>query len=163
MNVRVPLRDKTPLWVAGICSILWIVLGILSGQVAIALPNVLFQLISGLAIAFGGRRSERGKRCVSNIRGLRHHMVRANTFELQTRLEANPFYFYELAPYALALGVDKRFARRFGKTKLVEAGFLHSTDHRAETASQWAALLRQTADLLNARQKRLPYERLTGR
>lgn len=157
------LRDKTPLWVAGICSILWIVLGILSGQTAIAVPNVLFQLISGLAIAFGGRRSERGKRCVSNIRGLRHHMTRANTFELQTRLEANPFYFYELAPYALALGVDKRFARRFGKTKLPEAGFLHSTDHRAETASQWAALLRQTADLLNARQKRLPYEQLTGR
>lgn len=158
-----PLRNKTPLVVAILCSILWIALGVLSGQTAIAVPNVLFQLLSGFAIAYGGRRSELGKRCVSQINGLRHHLVRANTFELQERLEANPFYFYELAPYALALGVDRRFARRFGKVALPEAGFLYTNGRPPVTAAQWASLLRQAADRLNARQKRLPYERILGR
>lgn len=158
-----PMRNKAPLWLALGCSALWLGLGFLTGQLAYAIPNVLFQLVCGLAVALGGRRSELGKRSVAQIHGLRHHMVRANTFDLQKRLEANPFYFYELTPYALALGVDKRFARRFGKAALPDCGFLHTDGKQPVTASQWAALLRQTADRLNARQKKLFFERITGK
>lgn len=152
-----PLRDKTPLWVALGCSALWVALGYMAGMLTIAIPMVLFQLIAGIAIAFGGHRSELGKRCLSQITGLRHHMVRANTFELQQRLQANSSYFYELAPYALALGVDKRFARRFGKSALPDCSFLMTDGKEPSTTSEWATLLRQTADALNARQRRLPY------
>lgn len=158
-----PMRNKGPLWLALVCSTLWVGLGLLGGQLHYAIPNVLFQLVCGLAVALGGRRSELGKRTASQIHGLRHHMTRANTFDLQKRLEANPFYFYELAPYALALGVDKRFARRFGKAELPDCGFLSTDGKQPATAAQWAALLRQTADRLNARQRRLLLERLTGR
>ena len=90
-------------------------------------------------------------------------MCRASTFELQQRLQANGNYFYSLAPYALALGVDKRFARRFGKVPLPDCGFLILPGKQPTTTAQWAALLRQITDDLNARQKRLPYDHLTGR
>lgn len=158
-----PLRSKAPMALALGCGGVWIALGYVAGTVGLVVPMVIFQLACGIAIAYGGRRSELGKRSLAQIRGLRRYMVRANTFELQQRLQANLNYYYELAPYALALGVDKRFARRFGKTELAECGFLSSNGPRPVTASQWAAQLRQITDILNARQKRLPYERLTGR
>ena len=157
-----PLRNKTPMAVALGCGAAWVVLGVLAHRTGAVVPMVLFQLLAGIAIAFGGRRSELGKRSLAQIRGLRRYMVHANTFELQQRLQANSNYFYELAPYALALGVDRRFARRFGKTELVEKSSLICKEPPV-TAAQWAATLRQIADLLNARQKRLPYEQITGK
>ncbi len=155
-----PLRDKTPLLLSIGCGGIWIALSAITGQLGSALPMVLYQFVCGIALAFGGRRSELGKRSFSQLWGLRHYMVRANSFELQQRLQANGNYFFELAPYALALGVDKRFARRFGKVKLPECGFLTTRESQPTTAGQWAALLRQVADALNNRQRRLAYERI---
>ena len=156
-----PLRGKMPLVLGISCGIAWIALGAVTGQLAIALPMVIFQLLCGVAIAFGGRRSELGIQILAQIRGLRQYMVRANAFELQQRLQANSNYFHELAPYALALGVDKRFARRFGKAQMADPGFLTVKGAQPVTAAQWATLLRQVNDALNARQRKLPYEQIT--
>ncbi len=155
-----PLRNKAPLWIAIGCSAAWIALGALTAQLSAVIPMVLIQLVCGIAMAYGGRRSVLGRRSLAQIRGLRHYMVRANTFELQQRLQANSNYYYALAPYALALGVDKRFARRFGKTALPECGFLILEGKQPTTASEWAHLLRHIADTLNARQKRFLWEQL---
>lgn len=156
-----PLRNKRPLVLGIGCAAAWIVLGSLTGQLGAALTMVIFQTVCGLAIAFGGRRSELGKRSLAQIRGLRHYMIHSNTFELQQRLAANSNYFFELAPYALALGVDRRFARRFGKVKMPECGFIVTRQSAPVTAAQWATLLRQITDALNLRQRKLPYERIT--
>lgn len=158
-----PLRNKLPMVLGIGCAGVWVALGCLTGHLAMVLPMVIFQTICGLAIAFGGRRSELGKRSLAQVRGLRHYMIHSNAFELQQRLVANSNYFFELAPYALALGVDRRFARRFGKAKMPECGFVVTHQSRPVTASQWAALLRQITDALNLRQRKLPYERLTRR
>ena len=83
--------------------------------------------------------------------------------ELQRLLKLNPNYFYELAPYALALGLDKTFARRFGRLRMPECTYLIKGSNGQMTASEWAALLRQTVDKLNARSKRVLLEKLTGR
>lgn len=156
-----PLRNKMPMLWGSVCAAGWIVLGCLTGQLGAAIPMVIFQVVCGLAIAFGGRRSELGKRSLAQIRGLRHYMVHSDTFELQQRLAANSNYFFELAPYALALGVDRRFARRFGKAKMPECGFVLTRQSAPITAAQWATLLRQITDALNTRQRKLPYERIT--
>ena len=158
-----PLRNKMPLCVALGCSALWIGLGVLAGRVTAAVLLVGFQLLAGVAIAYGGRRSELGKRSAAAILGLRHYMVRGNTFDLQKRMEENPFFFYELAPYALALGVEKRFAKRLGKAKLPDCSFLQTDDQAPATAYQWALQLNRTVKLLNGRKKRLVYERLIGK
>ena len=158
-----PLRDKLPLWTGVGCGLAWIGLGALAGELHQVLPMVCFQFLAGIAAAYGGKRSELGLRYLREIRSLRRHMVADSTFELQQFLQKNPNYYYELAPYALAMGVDRRFARRFGRMGLPEENCLQWGAAREMTASQYAARLRKAADLLNQRQRRLAYEQFKGK
>lgn len=159
---RLPLRDRAAFPLGLLCAAAWVALGALAPN-AVVLPAVIFQLVAGLAAAFGGRRSEPGKRSLAQLLGLRQYMLHAESFELQRLLQANPNYFYELAPYALAMGVDRQFARRFGKTALPDCSFLITPLHKDMTPVKWMERLRQAADALDARQKRLLYDRLLSR
>ncbi len=158
-----PLRDKMPALVGLGCGGAWLLLGILTGEAGAAALAVAFQLLCGIGAALGGQRSERGRRCMAELRSLRRFMVRTQGSELQRMLQVNPNYFYELAPYALAMGVEKQFARRFGRMTLPEQSFLTTEPARDLTPLQLMGLLGQAIDTLNALQKRLPYERLRGR
>ena len=160
---RITTRDKLLLWIALGCGALWLLLGILAGEWVTALIMVIFQFLAGLAAAFGGKRTYLGQHALTQILGLRRFMGSVSKQELQRHLRANPGYFHELAPYALALGVDKAFARRFGRLRLPECTYLIGGRHSQMTATEWAALLRSAVDTLDAKAKRLPLERLTGR
>ncbi len=157
-----PLRDKAPLCIGLLCGGVWLLVGIVAGCASV-MPMVVFQFVAGFAAAFGGRRSELGTRSLSQLQGLRRYMLHAETFELQRLLQVNPNYFYELAPYALAMGVDRQFARRFGNIALPDCSFLITPLQKDMTPVKWMARLRQAADALSARQKKLPYEKILGR
>lgn len=157
-----PLRDKGPVLLSVACGGLWLLVGYLGGA-GMVLPMVIFQFLSGICAAVGGRRSELGKRSLSQLRGLRRYMLRCDSYELQRLLQANPNYFYELAPYALAMGVERKFAKRFGKTRLPDCSFLVTPLQVDMTPVKWMARLRQAADALNERQRKLPLEKLLGR
>lgn len=156
-----PLRDKTPLLLCLGCGILWIALGLLTDHLVMAICMVLLQFVAGIAAAYGGKRSALGVQALAQIRGLRHHLRTAKLNELQVQMYKNPDYFYEMAPYALAMGLDRKFARSFGKTPLPENSYLDVGSSRPMTASQWAAELRYAADILNKRQKHLHYSETT--
>lgn len=156
-----PLRDKTPMVAAIFCGILWIAGGVLAKEIGLTLPIVLFQFLAGFAAAFGGRRTTLGLQGLAQLQALRGYMTTATAFDLHRLVQANPNYYYELAPYALAMGVDKAFARRFGKLLLPECSFLRTEHTHQMTASAWADRLREVYDKLNFRQKRLPIENLT--
>ena len=158
-----PLRERMPLVIGIAVGLIWLAVGALAGSMALTAPVVLFQFLAGFAAAFGGRRSELGMRCLSQLLSLKKYMRTANAFDLQRLAQANPNYFYELAPYALAMGVEKPFARRFGKATLPECSFLVTDKRHQMTASEWVARLQEVADALGARQKRIPYERLFGK
>jgi len=68
-----------------------------------------------------------------------------------------------MAPDALALGVDREFARQFGKEKLPECPYLSVYGRTSLTARQWNELLRKVVQILDARQRRLVWEKLFGR
>ncbi len=155
-----PLRDKSPLLLCLGCGVLWAALGLLTGHLMMAICMVLMQFVAGVAAAYGGKRSSLGVHALSQIRGLRKHLRKAKTSELQVQMGKNPNYFYELAPYALAMGLDRKFARSFGKTPLPENGFLDVGTNRPMTATQWASELRYAADILNKRQKHLRYSEI---
>lgn len=154
------MGNKQPLFFAIVCAVAWIGLGLLMGDVLLAMLMVAYECLIGLAAAVGGRRSETGRRYLAQIRGLRAHLTRGSIFDMQQCLEKNPSYFFELMPYALALGVEKRFARRFGKIEIAECDYLLVPGASAMTPAQWAVLLRQVADLLNRRQRKLQYEQM---
>ena len=157
------LRQRSHLWIALGCGLVWLILGIWSGEWVTAVLMVAFQFLAGGAAALGGLRTELGQQTLTQILGLRRHMCRVSKQELQRLLKANPNYFYEIAPYALAMGVDRTFARRFGRLRLPECTYVLRGSQGQMTAAEWAALLRGAVNTLDAKAKRLPFEKLLGR
>lgn len=157
------LRDKRSRYLALICCIVWLLLGVTSGLFPLSLFAVVSQIIAGVAVAYGGRRSELGRQTMQNILGLRRHLKNASREELHRIVLMNPDYFYEMAPYALALGVDKVFAKHYGAATLPECSYLITRHSSQMTATEWMNLLRDTADALDERQRQLPLERFLGK
>lgn len=157
------LYNRYPLRNGLLCCGVWLLLGLLSGQLPLALCGIVSQIAAGIAGAYGGRRSELGKQTSQDILGLRRYLKKVTPQELQYIAQTNPDYFYQMAPYALALGVDKSFARHYGKTPLPECSYL-ITGHRSQmNAPEWDQLLRDTVEALDERQRQLVWERLLGK
>ncbi|MBQ8768876.1 MAG: DUF2207 domain-containing protein [Oscillospiraceae bacterium] len=154
---------KLPLLIGLGCGLVWFLLSLLAGEWHTGLFVVLSQWLAGLAAAFGGRKTESGQQNMSEILGLRRFMHTAKPEELQRILDANPHYFYDLAPYALALDADRAFARRFGNVRLPECPYLTTGMDGHMTVKEWDQLLRSTAESMDALQRRLPLDRLLGR
>ena len=157
------LRRRMHLWMGVGASLMWILLGIWSREWNVALFSVLGQWIAGLAAAYGGRRSEPGRQYLSQILGLRRFLSKASTGELQRIMQVNPEYFYALAPHAMALGVDGRFAKQFGKMQLPECTYLTDGTEESLTPREWNLLLRDAVKAMEERQKPAILEKLFGK
>jgi hypothetical protein len=59
-------------------------------------------------------------------------------------------------------GVDQVFAKRFGAMRLSGCPYLTTGMDGHLTAQEWSKLLRKAVDILDARQKQLPLEKLLG-
>lgn len=144
----IPLRSKLPLLVAVACGCVWILLGSWLDGLGRVIPMVIFQFVAGIFAAYGGKRSELGQQVLTQLMGLRHHMLSGGSFELQQLQQKNPNYFYEMIPYALAMGIDRKFARRFdSKAALPECMWLRNAPRM--NAQQCAARLRHIADIMD--------------
>lgn len=157
------MGDKKPLWMSLLSAALFALVGLLCGNVTLAAAVAVYELVMGLLSAIGGRRSALGQQYVAQIRGLRTYLTRVSVFNMQQALQNNPDYFFDRMPEALALGVEKRFARRCGKGRIPACGYLELPDEQERTPAQWAALLRRMVDSLNRRQQRLLVEKLLER
>lgn len=158
-----PQRNKLPVWIGLGCAGTWILLGVFSNEVLLCLLMTVYQFCVGLAAVYGGRRTALGHQTMEQIFDLRRHIRRGSTQDMARLLKANPNYFHDLAPYALALGMDRRFARCFDRLKLQECNYLIAGSRRQMTASEWAKVLRSAVETLDAKAKRLPLERFTRR
>lgn len=157
---RIWERRRLSALVALGCIGLWLLLGALSGTFGKSMLMVLFLAIAGLAGSVGGKRTDPGQQAMYQLFALRRHMVTVSKAELQRQMNVNPAYFHDLAPYALALGADRRFGRRFGRMRIPECTWLVGGRRGQMSAAEWIALLRTAVDALDARAKRLPLERL---
>ena len=154
------LRDKMGLYLAlGLCG-LWVLLGLVAGEPVIAILVAFGELLAGIMAAYGGRRSELGKQTLQQIYGLRHDLKHPDRTELLRIMKVNPSYYYMMAPYALAFGVDKAFAKGFGGMRLSGCPYLTTGMDGHLTASDWSKLLRRAVNILDERQKKLPLEQL---
>lgn len=157
---RLHIRGKIPIYIATAAYVLWIVLGICSGVWIIGLCAVLGQILAGLASAYGGRRSDLGRHQAGLILGLRHYLGSMSKEELERIMENNPDFFFQMLPYAIAMGVDKRFANLFGDQKMPQCPYFAAREDRKRTAAEWALMLRKTADRIDARQRKMQLEKL---
>jgi hypothetical protein len=100
---------------------------------------------------------------MADILGLRQHLRRISTYELQWILQQNPDYYYAMAPYAMALGVDRAFARQVGKMRLPQCTYMTTGMDGHTTAKEWNELLREAVQVMDERQQRLLWERFFGK
>ena len=159
----VPVRHRLPVYVALGATAVWLILGLWAGEWLTAGLMIGFQWLCGVGVAYGGRRTGLGQTALEQTLALKRHMRRVTKAELQRILKSNPGYFHELAPYALALGMDRTFAKRFGRLRLPECTYLVGGTGGQLSALEWTEKLRRTVSILDAKAQRLPFEKLTGR
>lgn len=153
------LRGKVPVYIGLTCILIWILLGLLCGQVWIPMGAAFVQLLMGYFAAYGGRRTDVGRYDAGRILGLRHYLKHLPREDIGRLMDNDPDYFFNLAPYALALGVINPFGKAFSRRKLSQCPYLVSRVSGRRMAEEWAKLLAETADMMDARSRRMMVER----
>lgn len=159
MAYRTHLRGKFPVLLGLVSILLWTVLGLLSGQVWIPLGVSLGQWVYGYFAAYGGRRSDLGRHDAGQVLGLRQHLKHVPKASVNRLLMNDPDYFFNYAPYAIALGVMGPFGRAFGGRKLDQCPYLVTNITGRRTAEEWGHLLQDTADIMDTKSRRMQIER----
>lgn len=157
------LRHRHMLIVGLVLAALWMLLGIMAGEAGVSACAVALQLLCGLAWFYGGRRTALGRQTAAEILGLRRCLRTLSPGEIQRICRIDPDYFFNMAPYAVALGVDRSFAERFGKQRLNSCPYLTTGMDAHMTALEWSETMRRAVSSLDDRQLRLPLERLLGK
>lgn len=153
------LREKLPLILGIAAFVIWNVLGILAGQILITLVTGLVQLLAGLAAAYGGRRSEVGKQNIGQILGLRKFLKNMPKEELQQLRRSDPDFFFNMAPYAMALGLGRRFAAQFTNKPIQPCPYLTTNIRGRLNAQDWMLIMKETAGAMDALRRRMDVER----
>lgn len=156
---KLHIRGKIPVYVGFACGVIWLVLGILSGVWLIGLIVVAGQNLAGMAAAYGGRRSELGRFNAGEILGVRHYLKHVSQEDLDRMTEQNPDYFFDMLPYAIALGVDTPFAKAFGNRPISHCTYLQVRENDKRTAKEWAYMLRKLADRMDDKQRKMELEK----
>ena len=159
---RTHLRGKVPVLIGFVCILIWIVLGLLCGQVWIPLGCCVGEFLIGYFAAYGGRRSDLGRHDASQVLGLRYFVKHLSGEELNRLLHNDPYYFFNMAPYALAMGVINPFAKRFARRKMDQCPYLITRVSGKRTAEEWGHLMADAADLMDALSRRMMVEQLTA-
>lgn len=154
------LRDKSDLLVSLLAGVIVLAAANLCGGFVYGVVALVWSLAVGFAAAYGGRRSENGSRLFTEIIGLRRYMCKVSKSELMRILRSNPDYYFELAPYAIALGVDRQFARRFEGLHQPACTWLVTGMDSSRTALEWYPQLRTAVEAMNAQQKRSVWDKL---
>lgn len=153
------LWDRRGSWTTLGCIALWLLTGLIANQFNTALWIVLGLLLCGMLLALGGRRTELGRQSMGQLLDLRRYLRTVSRVELQRICNGDPDYFFRLAPFALALGMHKSFAKQFGTTRLPGCPWLTSGLDAHMTALEWAQVMEQTVDAMDSRSRQLPMEK----
>ena len=119
-------------------AVVLVVAAVLGGGLPLILA-LLVQILCGLAIAWGGRRTAFGAELLDQLLGFRRGLVNLPAKQLRQRLQEDGQYFYRLLPYAWALGCGAAFAARFGKQRLEPCDWLQAGKNPARTAPEFYA------------------------
>ncbi len=156
---RTHLRGKVPVLIGFVCILLWIALGLFCGQIWIPLGCVIGQWIYGYFAAYGGRRSDLGRHDAGQVLGLRRFVKKLPKDEIPRYLRNDPDYYFNYAPYALALGVINPYSKAFGKRKIDPCPYLITKTTGKLTAEDWGHILADVADLMDHKSRIMQIEK----
>lgn len=153
------LRGKTSVYIGLVCILIWIALGLVCGQVWIPLGCCVGQFLIGYFAAYGGRRSDLGRHDASQVLGLRSYLKHLKNGDINRLMLNDPDYFFNMAPYALAMGIINPFAKSFGRRMLPQCPYIVSRVSGKRTAEEWGHLMADVADLMDLRARQLQVEK----
>ncbi len=156
---RTHLRGKVPVLIGLICMVIWILLGLLCEQVWIPLGCCLGQWILGYFAAYGGRRSDLGRHDSGQVLGLRSFLKHLPRSDIDRLLKNDPDFFFNMAPYALALGIINPYARVFGRRKMGQCPYLVTRVTGSRTAEEWGHMMADIADLMDMKARQMQIEK----
>ena len=142
------LREKGKFRRWLILAAVWLAMGLLAGQWHMVLTIWFITLLGGLMFKFGGRRTETGRQVFGQVTGLRRYLKTVSQTNLERICKEDPDYFFSMAPYAMALGVDKRFARQFGSRRIDRCPYLTTGMDGHRTAKEWNELVCRTLEIM---------------
>ena len=140
----------------------WLVLTLFAGTAAVDIWVILGQFLAGLMVTFGGRRTPDGRRACAEVLGLGRYMLTLSRLQTDYVCQNNPDYYYDMAPYAIALGVDRSFSSKFGKRPLEPCPYLNAPVSGRMSASQWNGILLRTVQLMNRKYRGLAADNILG-
>lgn len=91
---------------------LMLLLSFFAGCFGIMLVNCILQVLIGAVCLPGARRTAGGMNIFYQLLGLRKYLRKLDPVTLDGLLESDPQYFYRMLPYAEALGVGRKFAKK---------------------------------------------------
>ncbi len=144
--------EKRRLWPVLIVGILWLLVAQLTGVLSTGLLFVLSQLVVGVFAAFGGRRTPDGKQAQNEVLALRRYLVSVPPEQLRLICQNNPDYFHQMSVYAIALGVHKRFSKRFGKLPMTPCPYLDGGPKNITYAYQWCDIMERVLTGMSTQQ-----------
>ena len=77
------------------------------------LVNIFFTIIMG-------RKTEYGEAIQARVMGFRDFLDTAEKDKLESLVEQNPHYFYDILPYTYVLGISKKWVKKFENIKMPE-------------------------------------------
>jgi uncharacterized membrane protein len=141
------------------CLVLWLALCTVANISSFGVFTALLFLLFGLLGTYGGRRSEEGKRAMEQVLNLQKHLRTLDKDAVSHIQTQDPEFFHNMLPYALALGVDKAFSRRFSKVTLPDCPYIVGITG-GRTAAEYSTLFRQILSSMNERYHQLSKEQV---
>ena len=151
--------NRSRLWIMLSLAALWIVSGIVLKQPSLGIAGAASGFVGGIFLFCAGRRTDAGYQALLQVIGLYRYFLTVPAKELQEIFQANPEYFFDLAPYAMALGADRTFANRFGKLRLPDCPYIRADRTENLTALQWSNQMRAITKAMDDRRKHTFMER----
>ena len=152
------LYNRQQLIVSSFFSILWLVLSFIANRLLWGALFVVLEFFAGLLLYYGGRRTEFGRQAMAQTLGFRRYLKRVSRTTLDAVSRRNPDYFFDLAPYAIALGVGSRFARQFGTKPFRECPYLDVPLKDTITAARWNKIMIDTLEKMEVNNRQVPFK-----
>ena len=157
------LLNRQQLVTSTLLSLVWLGLSALAGRFIGGALFIAYEFLAGVLAYYGGRRTEDGKQAMVRILGFRRYLKRVDRATLDALSKRYPDYFFDLAPYALALGVGKTFARQFGTKLFRECHYIDYPLREAISASKWNKIMEDTLDKMDAGNRSVPFREFSKR
>ena len=71
----------------------------------------------------------------------------------------DPDYYFNMAPYALAMGVINPYSQAFGRRNLDQCPYLYTRVSGKRTAEEWGHLFADVADMMDAKARQMQIEK----